>query len=55
MYLSDLVETLKRDLPDIEDDEEIDPKLTLHVNGMFIEVDQINVCKLEIIFSPRTS
>ncbi len=58
MYLSDLVEAVRDSIGDeLDKDEhaEIDPRLTLHVNGMFIEVDQIYVDKLEIILSPRTS
>ncbi len=58
MYLSDLVDAIRDKIGDALDedvDDEIDPRLMLHINGMFIEVDQIDVNKLEIILSPRTT
>lgn len=55
MILSDLVHAIQHDIGDLmEDDEDIDPRLMIRVNGIVTEVETIAVNGREITFEPRT-
>ncbi len=58
MNLSDLVHAVQIDIGDAmeaDPDDLIDPQLMLRINGMITTVDEIQVNRCEIIFSPRGS
>ena len=55
MNLSDFVDEVKQEIGErLEEDEDLDPRLILQLNGLLLEVDEISVDTSEIVFKPRT-
>lgn len=54
MLLSDFAQSIRNEIGDaIEEDDTIDPRVMVRIGDTVVEVTDIKVNRLEIIFSPR--